>query len=510
LQPAIIKALAALGLLLAGALATPAGVLYVDPNSANPTPPYATWATAATNIQDATAAAAAQDRILVADGICAAGSQGAFRVTLGKPIFLSSLNGPQSSVIDGGGALGCIHLAEGAGLSGFTLTNGTVGVSCQSTNALVTNCIIVGNFGGGGSGAQGGTLDHCLLSGNTGDTTAGAAYGALYNCTLSSNVCSASGAGAYACTLSNCTLLGNCSQPGAPGEISQGGGAYLSTLNNCTLIGNLADFAGGGAALCTLANCVLSGNITAGAGAGAGDCTLNNCTVTDNSAGQGGGGAYGCTVNNSIVYYNNPNDYDPGSTLNYCCTGLMPPGGGGNITNAPRFVDQAGGNLRLQSNSPCINAGNEALVTGTTDRDGRPRIVGGTADIGAYEFQPGVSGVFIGWLQSYGLPTDGSADFIDSDGNGMNNWQKWRCGLNPLDPNSVLRMLALAAGPTNVTVTWQSVAGISYLLERSATPGSANFIMLATNIPGQPGTTSFTDTNAAGAGRWFYRVGVGN
>jgi hypothetical protein len=52
---------------------------------------------------------------------------------------------------------------------------------------------------------------------------------------------------------------------------------------------------------------------------------------------------------------------------------------------------------------------------------------------------------------------------------------------------------------------------VAYFLERSvdrsATPP---FTPLAINLPGQPGTTSFADTNAARLTPLFYRVGVGN
>jgi hypothetical protein len=194
--------------------------------------------------------------------------------------------------------------------------------------------------------------------------------------------------------------------------------------------------------------------------------------------------------------------------LNYCCT-TPDPGGTGNITNAPLFVDLAGGNFRLQTNSPCINAGNNAYVTGSADLDGRPRIVGGTVDIGAYEFQGAGMGEFIAWLQQYGLPTDGSADYADSDGDGRNNWQEWRCGTDPTNALSVLQMLAPTNDVSGVTVTWQSATGVTYFLERATNlRAQPPFSTLATNIAGQVGTTTYTDTNAVGNGPFFYRVGA--
>jgi len=424
-------------------------VLYVAATNINPRPPYATWATAATNIQDAVNAAVLPGAlVLVTNGVYPGG------VAVTNPLALLSINGPQFTVINGGAP--CVSLTGGASLTGFTLTHGGGGVSCTSPNAFLTNCVITGNAGG-----------------------------------------------AYLSTLYNCTLTGN-STP------ADGGGASDSTLYNCTLSGNKAS-AGGGASGCTLYNCALTGNSAeGGAGGGAIECTLYNCTLTGNSApGNYGGGARVCMLYNCIAYFNTASvgpNYDSYSTLNYCCT-TPDPGGVGNITKAPLFVDYTHGNLRLQSNCPCINAGNNAYVTTTTDLDGNPRIVNGTVDIGAYEYQGAGSVISYAWLQQYGLPTDGSVDYADPDHDGLNNWQEWVCGTNPTNTLSVLRMVSAVPTTTNTTVTWQSVAGVNYFLERSANP-AAPFTLLARNIAGQASTTRYGDTNAAGAGPVFYRVGV--
>jgi hypothetical protein len=190
---------------------------------------------------------------------------------------------------------------------------------------------------------------------------------------------SQAGSGAGDSTLTNCTLVRN--------SALFGGAVAGCTVFNCVLIGNSAS-EGGAAISSTLNSCLLTGN-SGGFGAAANDCTLNNCTIASNSAVQIGGGVFGCTLNNSIAYFNTapvaPN-YDPTSILNYCCTLPLPTSGAGNFTNSPMFVDLAGGNFRLQPNSPCIDAGNNSYVTTTTDLDGNPRISDGIVDVGAYEF----------------------------------------------------------------------------------------------------------------------------
>ena len=461
---------------------TSATVLYVDLNSTNPVPPYADKTTAATNVQDAVDAATGGDSILVTDGVYQTGGRVIYgsltnRVAVTKAVTVRSVNGPMLTMIDGGGVVRCVYLTNGAALSGFTMTNGTAdnggGAWCESVAVVVSNCVLAGNSAGTGGGVQNGTLNNCILAGNSADWIGGGASGSILN---------------------SCLLTDNSSY--------FDGGAGECTLNNCTIRSNVAYADSAAVEASTLNNCILSGNHSTVEGLTAWDSMFNNCIIVGNSAGVGG-----CTLNNCVLYYTG--DTGGGNTFNYCCMTPLPDSGAGNFTNAPIFVDQAGGNLHLQTNSPCINAGNNAYVTITNDLDNNPRIVGGTVDIGAYEFQSPSSLLSYAWAQQYGLSTDGSADFIDTDHDGMNNWQEWIAGTVPTNALSVLEMLSPSKSISGTSIKWQSVPGINYYLQRNTNLFlQPAFSSIQSNLVGQANTTSFIDTNANGFGPYFYRVGV--
>lgn len=299
-------------------------------------------------------------------------------------------------------------------LDGFTLTggNGTDGGGMFIT-ALGYPTLSHLNFAKNKTSGYGGglyidsgcpTVSNTIFSGNAAYTGAGLSIWnaclTLSGVSFSGNSASGSGGGIYSrsgnLVLKELIFSGNSS-------IQDGGGIYLSNGSS------------------QLTNAVISKN-TASNGAGiyntsGSSATLTNVTFSGNSANPGqaggiyntsGGTPYASTmaIRNSILWgdsnseiYNETSGTPSTSNFTYSLAQGCNPGGawtaacgvnGGNILadGDPLFVDPTQGNLRLRTASAAIDKGNNAIISsGATDLDGNPRILNGTVDLGAYEYQ---------------------------------------------------------------------------------------------------------------------------
>ncbi len=300
--------------------------------------PFNSWVNAATNIQAAVDAAYDGETVLVTNGIYNTGSAitpgySCFnRVVITNHITITSVNGPESTIILGRGPLGSnavrgVYMSAGV-LDGFTLSNGHTiingdeafdicggGVNLYDGSGIITNSIIIGNSAVYGGGTCFGTVNNCIISGNLAkEYGGGALFGKINNCIISEN------------------LAGH-----------EGGGAYESTINNCSVSGNSAEFGGGTS-----------------------DSTVDNCTISGNSAGIYGGGTSRSKVNNCIIWDNySPiysNYYD--CLIYYSCTYPLPVYVG-NFTNNPVLLSAS----HISPYSPCIRAGSNTYTIGK-DIDG--------------------------------------------------------------------------------------------------------------------------------------------
>jgi len=202
---------------------------YVNAASANPVPPFADWATAATSIEQAIYYANSSSIVFVADGIYRPGNP----VNLNYPVEVRSANGPANAIIDGQNRARCVMLYDpDAKLMGFTLRNGFDPYS-----------------GAGAIVFLGGTIENCIV-----------------------RDCIAHwGAGVYFASngiLRNCLVFGN----SVTGEYDSGGGVYAhqgTVIDNCTIADNRADSGVGGLAAAggpiTIRNTIIYNNTSSNA-----------------------------------------------------------------------------------------------------------------------------------------------------------------------------------------------------------------------------------------------------
>jgi len=171
-----------------------------------------------------------------------------------------------------------------------------------------------------------------------------------------------------------------------------GGGMYnyysSPTVTNCAFSENSTTGSGGGiynqSSSPTVTNCTFNGNSAIQYGGGIYNSSssprLTNCTFSGNTALYLGGAIYSSSsspkVTNCILGRNHPDQAYGSAAISYSdIEGSWI--GVGNIDTDPVFLDPFGGNLRLMSGSPCIDAGDNAAVPVgiATDLDGNIRFV---------------------------------------------------------------------------------------------------------------------------------------
>lgn len=266
---------------------------------------------------------------------------------------------------------------------GFSLINGNVpgkgGAAIIRNNGVLKNCKIeynaAGLRGGGVYLQEGGIIQNCTLANNTA-LIGGSAF---FN---------------YGGEMTASILENNSAELG--GAICCENGGYI---RNCLFRENNADYIGGGV-------CISFG------------ADLVNCTFVNNNSHQSGGGMYGeydnqmggigLRISNSIFWNNSSNGSGQQINLN---------GGNSHISlsncaiqdidqvifgstelhdninlnavnddpDGPQFTDPGSGVFTLTKNSPCVNTGENNVVTDQFDLAGNDRIQGQTVDIGAYE-----------------------------------------------------------------------------------------------------------------------------
>lgn len=310
-----------------------------------------------------------------------------------------------STVTTSGGGLYCINGSNPA-IDKCTFENNSAasgGAISSNSTPIITNCIFKNNGATGSSGAGGAilfaqtavmpTITSCTFVDNY-------AFGSTGGGGAISNNCRDSGPTMGLLDIKNSIFIGNLSQFDGGGAIANNSLAELRT-ENCLFLRNVA---------------LRNGGAIRNSGSSA-DAVIVNCTFYANVAllgavdtnGLGGGlrlesGAT-ATISNSVFWNNTGNDsvlerqqisfVTAAPSIKNCSIKDLIPGGmfdsptnTNNLGSDPAFLNEVVDNLRLRSNSPCLNNGLNSTVTTTTDLDGtgHTRILTTTVDRGAYEY----------------------------------------------------------------------------------------------------------------------------
>lgn len=283
---------------------------------------------------------------------------------LGKDLQVLATAGPSTTVLDGTGLNdACVTADSGepltARIAGFTLTHGA-GKPIPSSYGF-------DYYGGGvyvGGTASNLRIENCRVLDNA--TATG---------TFGGGVCVAGGQ--TRAEVRRCVIAGNHAWASGGATLVTGTGSTM-LLEHCTIVGNTANsWAFGHQGGVSMAN--------------GGGVTLRDCIVWGNGGYQ-------------IRAFGAPYNAGTSAVATFTCVqgGFS---GLGNHQQDPLFVDPVARNYLLQSQSPCINAGDP---TGPLDPDGS------RSDMGCFPLNTGQAATFstfgTGCAGAFGIPTLAAAN----------------------------------------------------------------------------------------------------
>ena len=437
-------------------------------------------------------------------------------ITLSSTLVLSETAGPE--VIDGPGgitvsgneAVGVFTVESGvtAALSGLIISGGWAGSGgaggiYNEGTLTVANSLIVANFAANGVAAITNTGAMTIINSSIGGNNSSGDIGGILSdgtMTITNSAIVDNSYGGIVnggtMTVTNSTIADN------SGFIFGGGieNDGTMTVTNSTIADNSAGLGGGieNDGTLTVTNSTVADNSARGEGGGIfddGTLTVTNSTIADNSVVSGGGTGGGLEViagaaslNNTIVALNTVGTGSGATASDIAGTvaaasayNLIGTGGSGGLINVngnqvgvanpgldPNGLQNNGGptqTIALLTTSPAIDAGSNALAVDPATGQpllydqrgpGFPRIVNGTVDIGAYEFQGAVvTGYTVGWgIETISLQT--AAGHLRLLPAGRNTDLPW-LGIDEL---SITLSTAETLASGDVTVT--SAIGVNY------------------------------------------------